>query len=82
MKIKCNIRAGAYSDCDQQRNWWKEQAYLMQVYAKSSSHKPPSGLWIAGGSSTAYVPPKQTPAPSGGGWVAGNYYSDRSGYCG
>lgn len=79
MKIRSNLSAGmTFEECDVQRNWWKEQAYLMQTYAKSSSSTPPSGLWLPGSGS----PSSPTYPTTGGGYVSGVYYPDKSGVCG
>lgn len=76
MKIKTDVHAGmTFEECDAQRDWWKQQAQMMQSYVKSGSSVPPAGLWW----------PTQTPTPTPpsnkGGWVDGVWYSDMSGYC-
>lgn len=78
MKIRSNLSAGqTFTECDQQRNWWKKQAEMMEVYAKSSSKTPPAGLWFP----TTGTPTYPT-YPTGGGYVNGVYYPDKSGVCG
>ncbi len=74
MKIRTNLSAGmTFEECDQQRDWWKQQAELMEQYSKSSSTTPPAGLWF----------PTSGGQPStGGGYVNGVYYADMSGVCG
>jgi len=70
MKIRSDIRAGdALSDCQKQKEYWKAQALRMEQIAKAPTPKPTP------------VPPT-TPPTSGGGYVGGVYYSDRSGWCG
>lgn len=79
MKIRSNLSAGqTFEQCDQQRNWWKQQAELMEVYAKSSSSTPPAGLWLPTSGSPSYPSYPTT----GGGYVNGVYYPDQSGVCG
>jgi hypothetical protein len=63
-----------FAECDQQRDWWKKQAEMMEVYAKSSSTTPPAGLWFPTTSPTYPT--------TGGGYVNGVYYPDKSGVCG
>jgi len=77
MKIQSNIRAGmTYQECDAQRNSYKSM--------------------VQGGHCTGYIPPQPYPPyppyppqppyppypPSGGGWVDGVWFADRSGTCG
>jgi hypothetical protein len=81
MKIRSNLSAGmTFAECDQQRSWWKKQAEMMEVYAKSSSKTPPAGLWFP----TTGTPsnPTYPTYPTGGGYVNGVYYADKSGVCG
>jgi hypothetical protein len=75
MKIKTDVHAGmSYAECDAQRDWWKQQAQMMESFAKSRSMTPPAGLWW---------PNQTTPPPTNsGGWVDGVWYQDMSGYCG
>jgi|PlaIllAssembly_1097288.scaffolds.fasta_scaffold631727_2 hypothetical protein len=80
MKIRSDIHAGTtFAECDVQRDCWKKQAELMEKYANGSSSTPPSGLqfppYIC--TSSSYQP-----YPSGGGYVNGVYYPDKSGACG
>ena len=75
MKIRTNLTAGAtYAECDQQRDWWKQQAELMEKYSYNVKGTPPAGLWLPGTS----VPPSST----GGGYVGTTWYPDKSGICG
>lgn len=75
MKIRSNIRAGnALSQCQQQRDYWKARATEMEKIATSS--KPPTPYPPY----PPYYPP--TPPVSGGGYVNGVWYADRSGACG
>lgn len=76
MKIKTNVFAGmTFEECDAQRNWWKQQAALMEGYATGSSTTPPAGLWFP-----CSAPPQ--PSTQGGGYVNGVWYPDMSGTCG
>ena len=78
MKIRSDIHAGAMTRLDQQcqaeRDYWKAQANKMEAIAKGPGPNPP------------YYPPYNPPTPkppvSGGGWVGGTYFPDRSGLCG
>jgi hypothetical protein len=86
MKIKTNVFAGmTYEECDAQRNWWKNQANMMESYYNSTSTKPPSGLWFpcqGNPPSGGGTPPPPTPPPSGsGGYVNGVWVPDMSGTC-
>lgn len=77
MKIRTNILAGmTFAECDAQRDWWKQQAQLMEQYANNVNAGPPAGLWLPSGG-TVYPP-----SGSGGGYVNGVYYPDKSGVCG
>lgn len=88
MKIKTDIFAGmTYEECDAQRNWWKNQAQMMEAYSADKSWSPPAGLWFpcmgnppvpGGGSSSGGT----TPPPNSGGYVNGKWVQDMSGYCG
>jgi hypothetical protein len=70
MKIRSDIRAGdALRDCQKQRDYWKAQALRMEQIAKAPAPQPTP------------VPPT-IPPTSGGGYVGGVYYTDRSGWCG
>lgn len=80
MKIKSNLSAGmTFAECDQQRNWWKEQAEMMERYFNDRSLNPPAGLWFPCPPSTT---PPTVPPTSGGGWVNGVFFPDKSGVCG
>jgi hypothetical protein len=77
MKIRTDIHAGTtFAECDAQRDCWKKQAELMEQYANGSGSIP-SGLQFP-----PYVCTGTTPPPSGGGYVNGVYYPDKSGVCG
>ena len=78
MKIKTNVYAGmTFEECDVQRDWWKQQAELMNKYYSDSSTRPPAGLWFPCSGSTT-----PTPSTQGGGYVNGVWYPDMSGACG
>lgn len=86
MKIKTNVYAGmTYEECDAQRNWWKNQANMMESYYNSTSTYPPAGLWFPC-QPTPYPPttPTQptTPPTGSGGYVNGVWVPDMSGTCG
>lgn len=76
MKIRTDIHAGAdpLTTCQQQRDYWKAMATKMEAIAKTPVTTNPN------------PPPQPTPypptPPSGGGYVGGVWYSDRSGWCG
>jgi hypothetical protein len=77
MKIRTDIHAGTtFAECDVQRDCWKQQAELMEKYANGSGSIP-SGLQFP-----PYTCSGTTPPPSGGGYVNGVYYPDKSGVCG
>jgi hypothetical protein len=87
MKIKTNLTAGmTFDQCKAQRDWWKNQASMMENYYYNKSVVPPAGLWFpcqgnppfpgGGGSGSGSKPP----TPSGG-YVNGVWVSDMSGYC-
>ncbi len=87
MKIKTNIYAGMTLDeCNAQRDWWKNQAQMMEAYYNNSKALyPPAGLWFpcqgnppSGGGTTSPPPP---PPNASGGWVAGVWVPDMSGSC-
>jgi hypothetical protein len=85
MKIKTNLSAGmTFEECDQQRNWWKQQAQMMNAYLQSSDTYPPAGLWYPCATTPppTYPPTTYPPTTSGGGYVNGVYYPDMSGVCG
>jgi hypothetical protein len=73
MKIRSDIHAGttALQACQAERDYWKAQATYMEKIAKGPGNttQPP------------YYPPSPYP-PSGGGYVGGVYYPDKSGLCG
>lgn len=74
MKIRSDIHAGADAlrTCQKERDYWKAQAENMERIAKSGTPKPQP--WPQ--------PQPQPQPPTGGGWVGGIYYYDRSGWCG
>ncbi|MBP1692212.1 MAG: hypothetical protein H6Q37_95 [Chloroflexi bacterium] len=85
MKIKTNVCAGmTFEECDAQRNWWKQQANMMESYANSTATYPPSGLWFP--CQTQPYPPAPPPTPptptTCGGYVNGVCVPDVSGTCG
>lgn len=76
MKIRSNIHAGdALSKCQQQRDYWKNQAAYMEQLASAPSPYPQPQPY-------PQPYPQPNPNPSGGGYVGGTWYSDRSGWCG
>jgi hypothetical protein len=80
MKIRSNIHAGdALSQCQQQRDYWKNKAYQMEQIASSSKPKPPIPPYYP-----PYYPPYNPPTPpiADGGYVGSVWYPDRSGSCG
>lgn len=89
MKIKTGVIAGmTFEECDAQRDWWKNQANMMESYAYSTATVPPTGLWfpcmgnppVPGGSGSSSG--GTTPPPTaGGGYVAGVWVPDMSGTC-
>lgn len=75
MKTRTNLRAGdALRNCQQQRDYWKVQADRMEARAKSTNYPQPQP-W-------PQPQPQPQPQPSGGGYVNGIWYGDRSGWCG
>jgi len=59
LKIKSDIHSGqTFQQCDQVRNWWKEQAHLAGKWAKNPSQIP-AGLYVPG--VTNVVPPAYPP---------------------
>ena len=78
MKIRTNIVAGmTFAECDAQRNWWKQQAQLMEQYSNNVKAGSPAGLWLPSSGGTVYPP-----SSSSGGYVNGVYFPDQSGVCG
>lgn len=95
MKIKTDIHAGmTFEECDQIRNYWKNQAQLMGQYSKTCFS--PAGLYFppdvynnqpqakppAPPQPPSPTPPQPGPQGSGCGWVDGVYFPDQSGLCG
>ena len=74
MRIRTSVIAGmTFEQCDQIRNYWKGMAQSGSCYSNPSP--PPS-------STTPPPPPSQPTYPTtGGGYVAGVYYPDKSGIC-
>jgi len=71
MKIKSDLHAGmTYQECDAQRSYWKNMA--QSGHCTGYNPQPPYPPY----------PPNPPYPPSGGGYVGGVYYPDRSGYCG
>jgi hypothetical protein len=59
LKIKSDIHSGqTFQQCDQVRNWWKEQAHLAGKWAKNPNQIP-AGLYVPG--VTNVVPPTYPP---------------------
>jgi hypothetical protein len=71
MKIRSDLHAGytTVQECQADAKYWKTQAKAMQGFAKT-------GKWPAG----LPYPTKQS--QTGGGYVGGVWYPDRSGACG
>jgi len=75
MKTRTNVYAGmTFAECDQTRNYWKKMAQS----TPGSCYTPPTPGPTPPPSPTPPLPPQ----PSGGGWVGGVWYPDRSGACG
>ena len=73
MKIKSDLHAGiTYAECDAQRSYWKNM--VKSGYCTGYNPYPPSPY--------PPYPPYPPQPPSGGGYVGGVYYPDRSGVCG
>jgi len=78
MKIRTELHAG-YSDineCQGDANYWKMEAQAMEQYAKTG--KWPSGVPYP---TYTYYPPDTYTPTTGGGYVNGVYYPDKSGTC-
>ena len=77
MKIRSDIHAGADAlrTCQQQRDYWKAQAIRMEGIAKSNYTPPVVNPPVVN-------PPVVNPPVTGGGYVSGVWYADRSGWCG
>ena len=77
MKIRSELRAGrTFEQCAQERDWWKNQAKMMEEYANSKKSTPPAGLWFP---TTATQTPSTLPARPTTGTT--KYYPDMSGVC-
>lgn len=71
MKIKSDLHAGqTFAQCDDVRNWWKEQARRMAQWASNPTYPPPSNLYVPGYGGPQ--PPTYPPATSGGGSTGGS----------
>jgi hypothetical protein len=73
MKIKTDLKAGMnFAECDAQRNYWKNLVQsgkcIYNPYPPNPNPPNPN-------------PPYPPPNPSGGGYVNGVWYADRSGWC-
>jgi hypothetical protein len=80
MKVQSNICAGVtFEQCDAQRNYYKG---LVQSGKCVANPYPPYPYPPNPYPPYPPYPPKPTPAPSGGGYVGGVWYPDRSGSCG
>jgi hypothetical protein len=76
MKIKSDIHAGmTYAECDSQRNYWKSMAQS----GHCTGYNPPVPYPYP---PYPPYPPSPTYPTTGGGYVGGVYYPDRSGTCG
>jgi len=73
MKIKTDLKAGmTFAECDAQRNYWKGLVQSGQcIYNPYPPNPNPPNP----------NPPSPPPNPSGGGYVNGVWYPDRSGWC-
>lgn len=80
MKIRSKIKAGrTFDDCARERDWWKQQAGMMEEYAHSKKTTPPAGLWFP---ATATQLPSTLPTrPTTGTTTPNKYYPDMSGVC-
>ena len=75
MKIRTAVIAGmTFEQCDQIRNYWKGMAQSGSCYTNPTP--PPSNT-------TTTTPPTSQPTypTSGGGYIGGVYYPDKSGIC-
>jgi hypothetical protein len=90
MKIKTNVYAGmTLEECQAARDWWKQQANMMEGYAHTYDYYPPAGLWfpcmgnppVSGGSGGSSGGGTTPPPTAGGGYVAGVWVTDMSGTC-
>jgi hypothetical protein len=74
MKIRSDIHAGttALEACQAERDYWKAKATYMEQIAKGPGYSP----------QPPYYPPSPSQPTSGGGYVGGVYYPDKSGVCG
>ena len=89
MKVKCNLRAGmSFAECDVRRDYMKRAAQSGYCAALGQGSQQPVYATQLPSSPPVYAPPSQAPAynpPSqpaaGGGYYAGAFYPDRSGFC-
>ena len=83
MKIRSELRAGrTFEECARERDWWKNQANLMEEYANSNKTKPPAGLWFpTTATQLPSTPPTYPTYPARPTTGTGVYYPDMSGTC-
>ena len=73
MKIRTAINAGmTFEQCDEIRNYWKYMAQSGSCQPQPAPTPP---------SPTPVPPTPPPPNPSGGGYVSGVWYPDKSGVC-
>ena len=59
MKIRSKLKAGrTFEECARERDWWKNQANMMEEYAKSKKNTP-----LQGCGSRPQQPSSQPPYP-------------------
>jgi hypothetical protein len=77
MKIRSELRAGrTFEECARERDWWKNQATMMEGYVNSKNTTPPAGLWFP--PTAAHLPSTPSSLPTTG---TGTYHPDMSGVC-
>ena len=78
MKIRSELKAGrTFEECARERDWWKNQANMMEEYANSKKNTPPAGLWFP--PSAAQLPTTLPTRPTTTSTT--KYYPDMSGVC-
>jgi hypothetical protein len=88
MKVQSNICAGiTFEQCDAQRNYYKGLVQSGKCVANPYPPQPyppypPQPYPPYPPQPYPPYPPQPTPPPSGGGYVNGVWYPDRSGTCG